>query len=84
MDDMFVTNAYRVLRTLYFNSLSVGETSYCPLGQREVALDMGLSRISVNKIFVDLRSAGYITMLSRGKWKLTDKGMNVINTMETL
>lgn len=82
MNQMFVTNHYRVLETMYAHTLSDG--SYCPLGQGEVAERLHLSRVAVNKIFSELKEAGYISMVIRGKWKLSDKAILLIQTTQGL
>ena len=84
MNDIFVTNTYRVLKTMYNNSRQIGKDTYCPLGQREIADDLGLSRAAVNKIFTDLRKGGYIIMLSRGNWQLTKLANTLVETLESV
>lgn len=84
MDELFITNAYRVLRVMYNNSRQVGKETYCPIGQREVAEDLGLSRAIVNKIFNELKTTGYIIMLSRGNWQLTERANYVVRTVESI
>lgn len=84
MNDIFVTNTYRVLKVMYNNSRQVGKETYCPIGQREVAEDLGLSRAIVNKIFNELKTTGYIIMLSRGNWQLTEHANEIVRTIETL
>ena len=84
MDELFITNAYRVLRVMYNNSRQVGKETYCPIGQREVAEDLGLSRAIVNKIFNELKITGYIIMLSRGNWQLTERANYVVRTVESI
>ena len=73
MDDLFITNHYRILRLMYNNRREHEGVVYCPLGQRELAEELGLSRVCVNKIFKDLINKGYIQLLLRGKWVLLEK-----------
>ena len=84
MCDLFFTNTYRVLRLIEYNSMSIGELFYCPLGQREIATELGLSRVAVNKIFQDLKTEGYIEMVSRGKWKVTEKAETIVKAIDNL
>ena len=72
MNAMFTTNQYKVLEVMYDNTLSIADKEYCPLGQGEIADELGLSKAVVNKIFTELKEAGYISMVTRGKWKLSD------------
>ena len=53
MNAMFTTNQYKVLEVMYENTLSIADKEYCPLGQGEIADELGLSRAVVNKIFTD-------------------------------
>lgn len=64
MNAMFTTNQYKVLEVMYENTLSIADKEYCPLGQGEIADELGLSRAVVNKIFTELKEAGYISMVT--------------------
>lgn len=84
MDAIFTTNQYKVLEAMFNNTLSVADRKYCPLGQGEIANELGLSRVAVNKIFTELKDAGYISMVTRGKWKLSDKATKIIRVTNQL
>ncbi len=84
MNEIFLTNTYRVLKAMYNNSHQIGKEVYCPLGQGEIAEELGLSRVLVNKIFSDLRKNNYITMMSRGKWQLTKQANCIVETIESV
>lgn len=84
MDDIFTTNTYKVLETMYDNTLAVAGKEYCPLSQAEIADDLGLSRVAVNKIYKELTEKGYIEMIARGKWKLTAQADNLIQVSKRL
>lgn len=84
MNAMFTTNQYKVLETMYENTLTIADEEYCPLGQGEVAKELGLSRAVVNKIFTELKDNGYITMVTRGKWKLSDQANEMIRVTQRL
>lgn len=84
MDVIFITNQYKVLEVMYNNTLSIADKEYCPLGQGEIADKLGLSRAVVNKIFTELRDSGYISMVTRGKWKLSDNATEMIRVTQKL
>lgn len=84
MNAMFTTNQYKVLEVMYENTLSIADKEYCPLGQGEIADELGLSRAVVNKIFTELKEAGYISMVTRGKWKLSDGATEMIRITQRL
>ncbi len=79
MHAVFITNHYRVLTAIYNHTITIGDESYCPLRQKEIATELGLSRIAVNKIFLELCQIGYLCKLARGKWKLTDEAVAFIH-----
>lgn len=62
----------------------IADKEYCPLGQGEIADELGLSRAVVNKIFTELKEAGYISMVTRGKWKLSEQATEMIRVTQRL
>lgn len=84
MDAIFVTNQYRVLEFIHDSTILIADDKYCPLGQGEIAKNLGLSRAVVNKIFSELRDRGYIIMVTRGKWKLSEHANEIIKVTHNL
>lgn len=84
MDSIFITNQYKVLEVMYENTVFISNKRYCPLGQKEIANELGLSRAAVNKIFAELKNIGYINMITRGKWKLSDQANEMIRITQKL
>lgn len=84
MNAIFTTNQYKVLEVIYNNTLSIADNKYCPLGQGEIADELGLSRAVVNKIFTELKENGYISMVTRGKWKMSDEATEMIRVTQKL
>lgn len=84
MNAIFTTNQYKVLEVMYDNTLFIADKKYCPLGQGEIADELGLSRAVVNKIFTELKDAGYISMVTRGKWKLSDRASEMIRVTQKI
>ena len=54
------------------------------LSMQEIADELGLSRAVVNKIFTELKEAGYISMVTRGKWKLSEQATEMIRVTQRL
>ena len=84
MNEMFTTIHYKVLEVMYDNTVTVVDKEYCPRGQGEIAEELGLSRPFVNKIFTELKEAGYISMVTRGKWKLSAEASEMIRITQRL
>lgn len=84
MKDIFITNEYRVLEILCTNSVYVKETRFCALHQYEIAEELSLSRANVNKIFSNLQTEGYISMITRGRWRISDDAVNLIKVTQQL
>lgn len=84
MNNLFKTKEYKILEIMEETTLSVGEEEYSPLGQQEIGLKMCLSRVSINRVFKELREEGYIEMLTRGKWKLTEKAKELLDKTREL
>lgn len=84
MKQIFQTNEYRVLEILCTNSVCVKETRFCAMHQYEIAEELNLSRASINKIFSDLQTEGYISMITRGRWKVSDDAIHLIEVTRQL
>ena len=84
MDNIFVTTHYRVLKLMYDNVVKTTREDYCPLGQGEIAKELNISRAIVNKVFSELRNNGYISMITRSKWKLSNKAYTFIDATSKL
>ena len=84
MKKIFITNEYRVLEVLCTNSVYVKETRFCALHQYEIAEELNLSRANINKIFSNLQTEGYISMITRGRWKVSDDAIHLIEVTQRL
>ena len=84
MKQMFITNGYRVLEVLCANSMYIKGIRVCALHQYKIAEELNLSRVSINKIFSDLQSEGYISMIARGRWKASDDALHLIQMTQQL
>lgn len=84
MDEIFINNYYKVLFSIYKNSIKIGNETYCPLNQEEIAKKLNISRANANVIFVKLQEKGYINKIARGKWDVTLKAKKIIKIMEKI
>ena len=84
MKQIFITNEYRVLEVLCTNSVYVKETRFCALHQYEIAEELNLSRANINKIFANHQTEGYISMITRGRWKISDDALRLIEVTQQL
>ena len=55
-----------------------------PLTQQEIATTLKCSKMKINSMFSILQKQDYIEQKTRGKYVLTDKAENIIETIETL
>ena len=84
MKQIFITNEYRVLEVLCTNSVYIKGTRFCALHQYEIAEELNLSRANINKIFSNLQAEGYISMITRGRWKISDDAIHLIEVTQRL
>ena len=84
MNAIFITNQYKVLELMYSNIVNIAGEEYCPLGQGDVAKELQISRAVINRMFTELRDAGYISMITRGKWRLSDDAIHLIQVTQKL
>lgn len=84
MKQIFITNEYRVLEILCANFVYIKEVRFCALNQNEVAEELKLSRANINKIFSNLQTEGYISMITRCRWKISDEAIHLIQVTQQL
>lgn len=75
----FTNENFRTLAYMYDNK---NEQHLVKVTQQEVSDDLGLSRVTVNKIFKHLKESGYITQDTTkvGRYYITTEGINVVET----
>ena len=81
--DLFTTDNFRVLAHLYDKRSADNKTH---ITQQEVADNLKLSRITINKIMGELKSAGYITPDGNhnGRYVLTNKAVQVVKVFKSV
>lgn len=82
----FANDLYFVLQTLYTHQVKVGDDTYVPLTQQEIADIIGISRVKLNHLLNELIEKGYVQMHHgmRGKYLLTSRGLSVVEIFEGL
>ncbi len=84
MNALLITNQYKILELMYSNTVNIAGEDYCPLGQGDVAKELQISRAVINRMFTELKKAGYISMITRGKWKLSDDAIHLMEVTRNL
>lgn len=85
--DKMTSNAYKVLKYMYSCQIELPDgTKYIPLSQVEMAPLIGVSTITMNKLFKQLRDDNLLLPIEgkRGKYELTDKAIIIIRDMKKL
>ena len=76
----FTNDNFRVLALLYDNK---GKDNIVKFTQQEVADELSLSRVTINKIFKHFKENGYITQDKKriGRYYLTSAGELIVETI---
>ena len=85
--DKMTNNIYKVLKYMYTRQIdSLTGEKYIPLSQVEIAEVFGMSTITANKLFKQLRDDDLLHPLEgkRGKYKFSDKALIILKDMEKL
>ena len=75
------SDSYRVLQIIYKNQVTVGGETYCPLSQENIAIELGVTRITVNGIIKKLKNNNLLQTESR-KYILTETALKFIKKIE--
>lgn len=85
MFDFFMNDKYRVLKCMATRQIPVNGETVVKLSQQEIADILDFAKPKVNTIIRELKDAGYIAQHStRGKYSLTSKAMDALNTMSEM
>lgn len=76
----FTNDNFRVLAYLYNN---MDNARLVKITQQEVSDALGISRVTINKIFKQLKDGGYITQDSTkvGRYYLAESGINIVKAV---
>lgn len=85
MSDFFLNDKYKVLACMATRQISVNDEMIVKLSQQEIADILNFTKPKVNAIIKELKDAGYIVQHSaRGKYSLTSKAKDELNTMSEM
>lgn len=75
----FTNDNFRVLAYLYDN---MSTSRLVKITQQEVSDALGISRVTINKIFKQLKNGGYLTQNTAkvGRYSLTESGVRVVKS----
>lgn len=76
-----LSDSYRVLQIIYKNQVTIGGKTYCPLSQKDIATELGTTRITVNGIIKKLKSNNLLQTESR-KYILTETALKFVERIE--
>lgn len=79
-----VNDNYIVLKVLYDNQVTVLGETQIPLTQLDIGKSLGFSKNKVYSIFKTLQKQGYIETAKRGKYRLTDSAIVIIEDIKRL
>ena len=85
--DKVTNNTYKILRYMYTRQIETPNgDKYIPLSQVEIAEIFGMSTITANRLFKQLKEDDLLHPLEnkRGKYRFTDKALIILKGMEKL
>lgn len=83
--EYFINENMKVLMIISKYEIELNGIYICNLNQEEIAKLTPCSKQKVNRIIKDLISNEYLEMLgSKGQYRITNRGENVIQTMNKL
>ena len=80
----FLNDNFIILKTMYDNQVTVLNETQIPLSQIQIADALGYSKNKVYSVFKKLQQEGYIEAIGKGKYRLSDTSIVIIETMEKL
>jgi len=83
-DKLFKSTACDILDCIKRNEIPVNGELCCPLSQTDMAINIGVSKVTLQKISSKLKAEGYIVRLSHNKWALTEKGEKTVAALKKL
>ena len=79
----FLNDNFIILKTMYDNQVTVLNETQIPLSQIQIADALGCKN-KVYSVFKKLQQEGYIEAIGKGKYRLSDTSIVIIETMEKL
>ena len=82
--NLFLNDYYELLKLMHDNEAVILDEKIIPLTQLQIATTLNCSKMKVNSMFSVLQKEGFVEQKSRGKYILTDRAENIIETIEAL
>lgn len=83
MKEKLTTNYYKVLELLYDNLTVVNGERVSVITQVEISKKMGLSTITINSIFKELKNDGLVEIdKSIGRYRLSIEAIKIVEKMK--
>lgn len=79
-----VNDNFIILKTMYDNQVTVLNEKQIPLTQIQIAEALGYSKNKVYAAFKKLQSEGYIETMGKGKYKLSNSAIVVMENIDEL
>lgn len=85
MKNKLTTNYYKVLEILYDNIANINHEQVSIITQIEIAEQLGLSKITVNSLFKELRDDGLIVSRNMvGRYYLSEDAIKIVETIKSI
>ena len=85
VNEKLTTNYYKTLEILYDSLVNINNEKIAVITQVEIAEKLGLSKITVNSIFKELREDGLVKPHKViGRYRLSDKAIEIVQTMKKI
>lgn len=85
MNEKLTTNYYKVLEILYDSLVNINNEKVSIVTQVEISERLGLSKITINSIFKELREDGLVRpdrMI--GRYRLSNKAVDIVKKMKKI
>ena len=80
--DYFLNDRMKTIVVLHQHQIEVNNVKFCPMNQDEIASEIGCSKVKTNQLLKELVDTGYVEVLKKGRYVLTDSAIKVIEKLE--
>ena len=85
MNEKLTTNYYKVLEILYDSLVNINNEKVSVVTQVEISERLGLSKITINSIFKELRNDGLLRPHKViGRYVLSEEAVNLVKKMKKI
>lgn len=85
VNEKLTTNYYKTLEILYDSLVNINNEKIAIVTQVEISERLGLSKITVNSIFKELREDGLVRHDKViGRYRLSDKAIEIVQKMKKI